>query len=113
MTWKNPSKNKSKKLPLTQLRNLPFEQEDSVDNHEDSTPVSSSQKEGIGGDGDVQMDTAVISDESIDHMKQSHMYEEQGNKLAEVILLYIYIFFMQNFFFWGFVIIMFFKDVNI
>ncbi|CAI9115542.1 OLC1v1016466C2 [Oldenlandia corymbosa var. corymbosa] len=84
MTWKNPGKNKTKKLPLTQLKHLPFDQQESPDNiRDDSTTINSSGKDAIGGKDEPMVDAVVIPEEDADHKKLSRMFEEQGNKLAE------------------------------
>lgn len=74
MTWKKKSTKKSSKRPLSQFSNLPFEQEEvtSVDvvqeNHSTSTELQKN----------------FDSDEN---KRVARVYEEQGNKLAEVVLL--------------------------
>lgn len=75
MTWKKQSKNTNKKRPLSQLHNLPFEQQ------EESTNTNNLQTEEIGGNDVVEKNT-LVSDENIDGKKLAQVYEEQGNKLA-------------------------------
>lgn len=91
MTWKknvNDSKNKTKKRPISLNPNLPFED---VDSSSDANSAAEPLNEGelLGNDGLSDKKTAISDEETEKRRSLAAEFEAQGNKLAEVIAVFL------------------------
>lgn len=81
LTWKNQTKNKNKKRPITTISDLPFDQEEDTTT---AVAASNTNEERCKAGEDSNAETSTPASHDDETIKLAESFQAQGNKLAEV-----------------------------